>query len=273
MKPSISIIGCGWLGLPLAQMLLERNYSVKGSTTNPEKLPVLRNLGIEPYLMQLNPDLQGDHLEALFQSEVIIVNIPPGLRHRPAEFHIAQIESLLARIEGGEASKVIFVSATSVYPDHGGVLSETDLLQPENTGNLTLLKVENMFRASGRFSTSVLRLGGLLGYDRIPGRYFAGKTDVEGKVPINYIHRDDAVGFIYYFLEKALWGETYNVVAPITRVRQEVFDKNVKDFALTPISYSENPPIFLRRINTEKIQKSGYPFKYPDPLDFYYEHQ
>jgi len=33
----ISILGCGWLGLPLAKAILENEFSVKGSTTSREK--------------------------------------------------------------------------------------------------------------------------------------------------------------------------------------------------------------------------------------------
>jgi len=47
----ISILGYGWLGLPLAKVLLENGFSVKGSTTSVEKISVLENSGIQPYLI------------------------------------------------------------------------------------------------------------------------------------------------------------------------------------------------------------------------------
>jgi hypothetical protein len=37
----ISILGCGWFGLPLQDLINER-YHVNGSTTSYEKLPVLK---------------------------------------------------------------------------------------------------------------------------------------------------------------------------------------------------------------------------------------
>ena len=52
-KPAISIIGCGWLGLPTAQYLLQQGYPVKGSTTTPSKLSILEEKGITPHLLQL----------------------------------------------------------------------------------------------------------------------------------------------------------------------------------------------------------------------------
>jgi 3-hydroxyisobutyrate dehydrogenase-like beta-hydroxyacid dehydrogenase len=31
---SISILGCGWLGVPLAKHLIQKGFSVKGSVTS-----------------------------------------------------------------------------------------------------------------------------------------------------------------------------------------------------------------------------------------------
>ena len=45
----IGIIGCGWLGLPLAKMFVSNNYKVKGSTTSKEKIEILKKEGIEPF--------------------------------------------------------------------------------------------------------------------------------------------------------------------------------------------------------------------------------
>ena len=50
----ISILGCGWLGLPLAKSLLEKGFSVKGSTTTSEKIIVLENHGIAAYQIELS---------------------------------------------------------------------------------------------------------------------------------------------------------------------------------------------------------------------------
>ncbi len=37
-KTDNSILGCGWLGKPLAVSLLDEGFNVKGSTTSEEKL-------------------------------------------------------------------------------------------------------------------------------------------------------------------------------------------------------------------------------------------
>ena len=52
-RKKIAILGCGWLGLPLATSLLSKGYEVKGSTTSESKLDVLKNAGISTFQIQL----------------------------------------------------------------------------------------------------------------------------------------------------------------------------------------------------------------------------
>lgn len=47
----VSILGCGWLGFPLAKKLIEIGFEVKGSTTTENKLAVLKSNKIAPYLL------------------------------------------------------------------------------------------------------------------------------------------------------------------------------------------------------------------------------
>lgn len=49
----VSIIGCGWLGLPLAKFLVQKGFPVKGSVTTESKINQLASLGIKPFLINL----------------------------------------------------------------------------------------------------------------------------------------------------------------------------------------------------------------------------
>ena len=49
----ISILGCGWLGLPLAKSLIEKGFWVNGSTTSLEKIAVLKNEGITAFQIEV----------------------------------------------------------------------------------------------------------------------------------------------------------------------------------------------------------------------------
>jgi len=92
----ISILGCGWLGLPLALSLIENGHFVNGSTRDPDKLGRIKDYGIEPYLLELSPDLISDNVESFFDSEILVINIPPERRDDIVEFHSKQMENIIA---------------------------------------------------------------------------------------------------------------------------------------------------------------------------------
>jgi len=46
LNKQIAVLGCGWLGFPLAISLIEKGYLVKGSTTSESKLSDLKSKGI-----------------------------------------------------------------------------------------------------------------------------------------------------------------------------------------------------------------------------------
>ena len=48
---NIAILGCGWLGFPLAIRLLQAGHKVEGSTTSVMKLQELSEEGIGPHLI------------------------------------------------------------------------------------------------------------------------------------------------------------------------------------------------------------------------------
>ena len=77
----ISILGCGWLGFPLAKSLHSKGYEVKGSTTSESKLDVLKNAGILPFQIQLEENqIIGNIEDFLKETDILVIDIPPGLR-------------------------------------------------------------------------------------------------------------------------------------------------------------------------------------------------
>lgn len=108
-----------------------------------------------------------------------------------------------------------------------------------------------------------------MGYDRLPGRYVAGKTVDTGASPVNYIHRDDAIGLIVAVLEKRLLG-TYNLVAPQHPTREAVYRNSCArhGFAL-PTFVNPDALISFKIVDSKRVVESaGYEFMHPDPLAF-----
>ena len=269
---TISIIGCGWLGLPLAERLLLEGFHVKGSTTSAEKLSVLSQVGIEAYQLQLNPDPIGN-LSSLLKADTLIINIPPKAGKLGEGFHPQQIQYLTDAIRSFPIKHIIYVSSTSVYPESSRVVVEDDVTNPEQSAAPALVQAEDLVKslAPERIVT-VLRCGGLMGYDRIPGKYVAGRTVDSGAVPVNYLHRDDAVEILIAIVQGRISG-TFNAVAPEHPVREAIYRKSCTDFGYDlPTFVVPTEPVSYKVISPEKLlQTTSYQFQYPDPLAFFYE--
>ena len=218
----ISILGCGWLGFPLAQKLIETGYEVKGSTTSESKFEVLKSKKIQPFLIKLEESqIIGNISEFLNETEIIIIDIPPGLRKTTEstseKTFVNKIRTLLPFIENSTIEKVIFISSTSVYGDSTSIptVTEESILQPDTESGKQLVEVENLFRNNRNFETIIIRFGGLIGEDRNAIKMLTGKTNVANpEAPINLIHQEDCIGIIYEILKQNCWQETFNAVAP-----------------------------------------------------------
>lgn len=215
---NISLLGCGWLGLPLSKKLLEQGHIIKGSTTSMEKLSKLSEAGLIPYTIKLFAEgVQGDVSAFLEDSDLLIIDIPPGLRSDPESNFIGKIGRLKDFIEKSSVKKVLFVSATSVYEDTEEFPVYTEDDSPNGTAeNSRQLKLaENELKNSEHYETTIVRFGGLFGPGRHPVTYLSGKKNVKDpKAPVNLIHLDDCIGIISAIIEKEAWGVTFNAVYP-----------------------------------------------------------
>jgi nucleoside-diphosphate-sugar epimerase len=261
---TIAILGCGWLGLPLAKSLLLKGYVVKGSTTSESKLEVLKNVGILPFKIQLDGhQIIGTIEEFLNESDVLIIDIPPGLRREISSVvemtFVNKVKTLIPYIEKSGIKKVIFVSSTSVYADGFPIVEITEETKPnpDTESGKQLVVSENLLQNNIYFKTTVIRFGGLLGDDRHPVKFLAGKTNVENPdAPVNLIQREDCIGIIEKILnhneaseQYENWGETFNAVAPQHPTRKEYYQKKALEFGL-------DLPQFNNEISLGKLIKS-----------------
>src|SRR5690349_4848644 len=134
----ISILGCGWLGLPLAKALLKEGFKIKGSTTSAEKLESLTNAGIQSFLLALDSNtVPNEFADFLAASETLIIAIPPKLRGKNKDYSDAQnnsfvkkIENLVPFIQKSSVKNVMFISSTAVYGEANDVVDENTIPVP-----------------------------------------------------------------------------------------------------------------------------------------------
>ena len=264
----ISILGCGWLGLPLAQILLERGHSVKGSTTSQDKLPLLQKYGIAPYRIAFTPAINPDYAPEFFDSEILLVNFPPARQEDITAYYPQQMKALLRTIKGTAVQKILFVSSTSVYPNVNREVNEEDAGGEVKDSGQALLVVEKMLQENHSLMTTIVRFCGLFGPERNPGRFLAGKQVSGGQQPVNLIHLDDCMSILVKILEREVWGETFNACADAHPTKADFYGKAARKLSFEPPTFKETDEPSFKIVNSQKLKDTlGYQFKYTDPLD------
>lgn len=263
---TISILGCGWLGLPLGEFLSKKGYRVKGSTISLYRLEEIRKKDIAPYLVILDPDIRGDYTDFL-ESDILVINLPPERRDDIVEYHQKQIKSLLSELQISPIQRVLFVSSTSVYPGVNREVTENDSLIPSKKSGKALIKVEELLQECEYFKSTVVRFGGLIGYDRMPGRFLSGKKEVKnGDAAVNLIHRDDCIQIIYEIIRQNVWGEILNACADLHPKRRDYYTEQAKAIGMAPPKFIEEQATKYKVVSSGKLKRVlNYEFKYPDP--------
>lgn len=267
---SVSVLGCGWLGLPVAATLVKAGYAVKGSTTTPGKLEALENTGVQPFLIDL---YQSDHIAdmaSFLKSEALVISFPPGIRGgRGADF-LPAVRRLADEILHSPVRHVVFVSSTSVYPNTNGEVNESTTLPAGSASGQALQKAETMLLALPDKSVTILRMAGLVGYDRQPARFFVGKTGLKnGGEAVNLVHRDDCVAILQQLLEKPEVSGIFNCCSDTHPLKAHFYAEAANKMGLQPPVFDDEPSSAFKIVSNKKLKATlNYTFIYPDLSQF-----
>lgn len=253
MTKNISIVGSGWLGLPLAKRFASLGYHLKASTTSADRFQELSTANIEPFLLdicQLPPNLP-----TFLQAHILIVNIPFK--------NVDSFSQLIKAIEDSTIKRVIFVSSTSVYKNANKTIIETDT---EVLIACPLLSIEKLFQKNSHFITTIVRFGGLIGYSRAPGNFF--KKGMPIKKPdsnVNLIHRDDCINIICQIVEQGCWNEVFNCCADTHPSKRQFYTQAAIKIGVSAPYFDDSGSNEFKIISNQKVkQVLDYQFLYAD---------
>jgi len=251
MTKTISIFGCGWLGLPLANSFVKKDFLVKGSTTSNSKFELLEYQGIQPF--QINLEDVSHSISDFLKSEILIVNIPSK--------NVDGFKQLITKIETSTIKKVLFVSSTSVYGISPEIITEETILK-----DCPLKEIEELFQLNTHFETTILRFSGLLGYNRKSGNWFEnGRIIPNPEGVVNMIHQDDCIEIIQQIVSQDCWNEIFNAAADTHPKRRNFYTKSFLDVGRPLPVFNENDEKTLKIIGNEKVKRVlNFKFKYPD---------
>ena len=268
--PTVLVFGCGWLGMALAKSLVTAGHTVLGTTTSPENIPAMKTAGIQAHLLRLGTDFSASaetllhHL--LRAADVLVLNVPP--RAAAAGAYPTLLRPVHRAVAAAGIGHVLFVSSTSVYPNESRVMRETDALSTRDAASDVLRAEGHFVPRYGQWKSTVVRLGGLIGPDRAPGRFLAGRRDLpQGNAPVNLVHLTDVVGVLSSILEHGAWGHTFNVCADQHPLRRDFYPAAAQYLKLESPTFKNETDVSGKTIDSSLVRSIlPYQFQHDDVL-------
>jgi nucleoside-diphosphate-sugar epimerase len=271
MSARVLIAGCGDVGLRVAQRLRARGDSVwalRRSAARPD------DSGIQ----WLQGDLtRPESLREVPAGITQLVYLPtPDARDAEAyrAVFVDGLRDLLGVLDPGTLQRVLLVSSSAVYGEHGDAwVNEETPPDPPGFNGATLLKAEQWLLAQP-VSSVVLRLAGLYGPGRLQliERLRAGAVRVPRETMhwANRIHVDDAAAAIVHLLSLARSLSLYLGVDDTPLPLHVLYDQ-LASLAGAPMPRDGAPPagVGSKRLSNARLRASGFIPQWPDAREGY----
>jgi nucleoside-diphosphate-sugar epimerase len=211
MPDSVLVVGCGFVGLPLARNLASCGWETHAITASENSAAKLHDEPFAAYALDISDKASfGRLVRHRFDVVIHCASSGRGGVSRYAAVFLGGIQNLMTTLNYG---RLIFTSSTSVYAQtDGSTVDERSPADPTRETGQILRKTEDLVLAANGV---VARLAGLYG----PGRCAPLQKLLEERATIeedgtrrmNMLHQVDAAGALVFLAKKELSG-IYNVV-------------------------------------------------------------
>ncbi len=270
------VIGCGFLGLPLARRWQSDGDSLFATTRSEQRKAEFSDIGIQPFVLDITDEASLKQLQGHnFDTVVIAVGMDRSRYESVHDVYVGGLKNVLENL-GDDTGQLIYISSTGVYGDFGGKwVDESSPTEPQREGGKACLAAEQ-FLESSRFSdrATVLRMSGLYGNERVPTKSAVESkqwSKLSGTGYLNLIHVDDAVGAICTVADQAILAETFVVSDSNPTLRKEYYQFLADRFELGPIPWEDVAPdpnsrgSSSKRISNQKLlEETGMVLQHPD---------
>jgi nucleoside-diphosphate-sugar epimerase len=271
MTERVLLAGCGDLGLRVARRLLARGAEVFALRRSPAGEG-------EGGLRWLRGDLtRPETLGGLPEGITHVVYSPtPGAREEMAyrAVFVEGLKHLLAALADAPLRRVLFVSSSAVYGEHGDAWVDEDTPpDPPGFNGRVLLEAERWLAAQP-WSSVNLRLAGIYGPGRLQlvERLRAGAARVRRDPPhwSNRIHADDAAAAIVHLLGLPSPERVY-VGVDDTPLPLHVLYEFLAELvgAPRPEEGAAPPGVGSKRLSNARLRASGFVPRWPDAREGY----
>lgn len=266
----VAIVGLGWLGMQLALALTARGWQVTGSKTTQDGVEAARMCGIDGYPLRLDPQLvcDAEDLETLMNVDALVITLPARRSGEGEDFYRQAVQEIVDSALAYRIPRIIFTSSTSVYGNVQGTLKENSPREPVTASGRVLKELEDWLHHLPGTSVDILRLAGLVGPGRHPGRFFAGKSAPDGQHGVNLVHLEDVISAITLLLQAPKGGHIYNICAPLHPARNIFYPQMARELGLEVPVFSAHPGSGTgKMVDGNRIcHELGFEYQYPDPL-------
>ncbi len=275
IKANILIAGCGYVGTPLARLLIEAGHTVFGLRRDPSNLPD----AIIPISTDLSQPLPDDLISSSL--DAVVYTASATGRREESVYRAIYVDGpthVLQWIQRNHPTcrRFVFSSSTTVYGQVDGswVDENSPVENPAFSGRL-MREGEGRVHAAP-LSSVVVRFSGIYGPDR--HRLIRQVADEEAWVPediryVNHIHMEDCVGVLAHVLQLEHPDSLYLASDHEPAERAEVL-RWIANKLGRPLVAGASParrPDSNKRCRNQRLLDSGYTFAYPSYREGYSE--
>ena len=270
------IIGCGYVGLPLGELLASQGHTVFGIRRTAEADEELLSRKITPIHVDITDPAQLAEVEPLFDVVINLVSSSKGGVEEYRRVYLEGTKNVLSWVRKSPPRVYLYTSSTSVYPQtDGSWVDESSPAEPDSATSQVLIDTEGELSAAHRanyFPAIIVRASGIYGPARghLFKQFLKGEAVMrdEGSSWINMIHLDDLAGALAHLIERGKSGEVYNATddEPVTQLDffgwlAERLGKPLP--ASAPADPDRKRGLTNKRVSNKKLKATGFNFKYP----------
>lgn len=267
---SVLIVGCGWLGSALATELKAQGVAVLATCQSDERATELTSLSIDNIRLSLAEQTMCPESARIVSGSIAVVAVPPKARRGGGIEFPAYMSALMQFLLSVGINEVILVSSTSVYAANNCDVTEFTEPNPDTHSGKIMLAAEQAVTQTEGMNSAIVRMAGLCGPKREPGRFMAGKTDLAGaESPVNLIYQEDSVNLILLMLQQKPWEHVFNGCAPHHPTKKAFYTAMAVKQGLVAPTFNEAESAPFKCIDGTLAERSlGMRFRWPDPMSW-----